>query len=166
MCALAAAEARITCCRQAGVGSTIAARWTEDFMDNVLAEALTPVLRDLENSGSVTPDVRDEQWSAGEGQVTAMLYSPGGSGQGVFAITGEPLPARIASVADQVQEWVVEELCSIGRPTNWPRCPHHPYSHPLSAVEQEGRAVWTCPKTGHAMCEIGQLDTHRDSAGH
>ena len=34
-------------------------------MDNVLAEALTPVLRDLENSGSVTPDVRDEQWPAG-----------------------------------------------------------------------------------------------------
>lgn len=36
-------------------------------MDNVLAEALTPVLRELENSGSVTPDVRDEQWSTGEG---------------------------------------------------------------------------------------------------
>jgi hypothetical protein len=28
-----------------------------------LAEALTPVLSDLENSGSVIPDVRDSQWS-------------------------------------------------------------------------------------------------------
>ena len=30
-----------------------AARATEDFVDIALAEALTPVLRDLENSGSV-----------------------------------------------------------------------------------------------------------------
>ncbi len=126
-------------------------------MDNALAEALTPVLRDLENSGSVTPDVRDEQWSTVGGELTAMLYSPGGWGQGVFAITGEPLPVRIASVADQVQEWAVEELCSIGQPTNWPQCPHHPHSHPLSAVERDGLAVWTCPKTGHTVCEIGQL---------
>ena len=126
-------------------------------MDNALAEALSPVLRDLENSGSVTPDVRDEQWSTGGGELTAMLYSPGGWAQGVFAITGEPLPVRIASVADQVQEWAVEELCSVGQPTNWPPCPQHPHSHPLSAVERDGRAVWTCPKTGQAVCEIGQL---------
>ena len=126
-------------------------------MDNALAKALTPVLSDLENSGSVTPDVRDEQWSTGGGELTAMLYSPGGWGQGVFAIAGEPLAVRIAWAADQVQEWAVEELCSIGQPTNWPQCPQHPDSHPLSAVERDGRAVWTCPKTGHAVCDIGQL---------
>jgi hypothetical protein len=126
-------------------------------MDSALAEALTPVLRDLANSGSVIPDVRDDQWSDLEGQVTVMLFSPGGSGQGVFAMTGEPLPQRIASVADQVQEWAVEELCSIGRPTNWPQCPQHPDSHPLSAVVREGRAVWNCPRTGHVAGEIGQL---------
>jgi hypothetical protein len=82
-------------------------------MESALAEALTPVLRDLANSGSVIPQVRDHQWSDFEGQVTAMLFSPGGSGQGVSAMTGEPLAQRIASVADQVQEWAVEELCSI-----------------------------------------------------
>ena len=47
-----------------------------------MAEALTPVLRDLENSGSEIPDVRDSQWSS-FGLVTAMLYSRDGSGQGV-----------------------------------------------------------------------------------
>lgn len=126
-------------------------------MDRALAEALSPVLRDLANSGSVLPDVRDQQWTDFEGQVTAMLFSPGGSGQGVSAMADEPLPERIASVADQVQEWAVEELCSVGRPTNWPQCPQHPGSHPLSAVVRDGRAVWCCPKTGYVAAEIGQL---------
>jgi hypothetical protein len=121
-------------------------------------EALAPVLRDLETSGSVMPDVRDEQWwSASEGQATAMIHSADGSGQGIFAITSEALAERIASVADQVQEWVVEELCSLGLPTNWPRCPQHPHSHPLAAVERAGQAVWACPKTADVVCEIGQL---------
>jgi hypothetical protein len=126
-------------------------------MDQVLAEALAPVLRDLANSGSVVPDVRDDQRSDFEGRATAMLLSPGGWYQGVFAMTGEPLPQRIASVADQVQEWAVEELCSVARPTNWPQCPQHPESHPLSAVVWEGRAVWSCPRTGYEAAEIGKL---------
>ena len=47
-------------------------------MDGALAEALAPVLRDLGNSGSVIPRVEDGRWSDFEGQVTAMLFSPGG----------------------------------------------------------------------------------------
>jgi hypothetical protein len=126
-------------------------------MDSALADALAPVLRDLANSGSVRPVVRDGGWSGSEEQVTAMICSGDGSGQGIFAMTGEPQADWIASVADQVQEWVVEELCSIGRPTNWPRCPQHPDSHPLSAIVQEGQPVWVCPTTGRVICEIGQL---------
>jgi hypothetical protein len=126
-------------------------------VDTALAEALTPVLRDLEGSGSVIPEVRDEQWRGVEEQATAWLRSPDGSGQGVSVIPGESLPQRIASVADQVQEWAVEELCSVGRPTNWPQCPHHQSSHPLSAVVRDGRAVWACPATGRLVSEIGQL---------
>ncbi len=126
-------------------------------MDRALAEALGPVLRDLASSGSVLPEVRDDQWSDFAGQATAMLFSPGGSGQGVSAMTSEPLPERIASVADQVQEWAVEELCSVGRPTNWPQCPQHPGSHPLSAVVRQDRAVWCCPRTGYLAAGIGQL---------
>jgi hypothetical protein len=62
-------------------------------------------------------------------------------------------------VADQVQEWAVEELCSVGRPTNWPQCPRHPQSHPLVAVLREGLAVWVCPKTADVVCEVGHLVT-------
>jgi hypothetical protein len=126
-------------------------------MDASLAEALAPVLRDLEGSGSVVPDVRDEQWSGVDGQATAMLYSADGSGQGVSAVITEPPAQRIASVADQVQEWAVEELCSIGRPATWPECPRHPGSYPLSAVVRGSRPVWTCPGTGRMMSEIGRL---------
>jgi hypothetical protein len=126
-------------------------------MDIALAKALAPVLRDLENSGSVIPEVRDDQWSDVEGQTTAALHSPDGSGQGVSVMTGESLPQRIASVADQVQEWAVEELCAVGRPTNWPQCPQHRSSHPLAPVVRDARAVWTCPATGDLVSEIGQL---------
>jgi hypothetical protein len=135
----------------------IAPQSPEDLMDAALAEALAPVLRDLEGSGSVVPDVRDDQWSSVDGQVTAMLYSPDGSEQGVSAMITEPSAQRIASVADQVQEWAVEELCSIGRPATWPECPQHPGSHPLSAVVRESRPIWTCPSTGRMVSEIGQL---------
>ncbi len=126
-------------------------------MDSALAEALTPVLRDLETTGSVRPLIRDEQWSDYPGQVTAMLGSPDGTGQGVSAMAGEPWAERVAAVADQVQDWVVEELCSLGRPTNWPPCPAHPQSHPLSAVVRDGRAVWACPRTDQVISGIGQL---------
>jgi hypothetical protein len=126
-------------------------------MDDRLAQALAPVLRDLAACGSVVPEVRDDQWSDVDGQVTAMLHSPGGSAQGVSAMTTEPPAQRIASVADQVQEWAVEELCSVGRPATWPECPEHPDSHPLSAVVRDGGPGWACPRTGRVVSEIGQL---------
>ena len=126
-------------------------------MDPALAEALAPVLRDLENSGGPLADVRDWQWSDVPGQVTAMLHGPGSSAQGVYAMAGEPLPERIASVADQVQEWAVEALWHAGRPATWPECPEHPGSHPLAAMLRDHRAVWTCPRTGILICLVGEL---------
>ncbi len=126
-------------------------------MDPTLSEALVPVLRDLGNSGSLMPEVRDEQWASLPGQVTAMLHSPDGSAQGVSAMAAEPLPQRIASVADQVQEWAVEALWQVGRPATWPECPQHPDSHPLMAAVLEGRAVWICPRTGDLVSDVGRL---------
>ena len=126
-------------------------------MDPALSEALAPVLRDLENSGALIPDIRDEQWSDFEGQVTAMLYAPDGSGQGVFVMAGEQRQERIASVADQVQEWAVEALWQAGRPATWPECPEHRGSHPLAAQLRGHRAVWTCPKAGNQVSVVGEL---------
>lgn len=127
------------------------------LVDSKLSEALAPVLDDLRNSGGPVPDVRDAQWSNFPGQVTAMLYAADGSGQGVSAMAAEPLPQRIASVADQVQEWAVEELCRVRRPATWPECTWHPDSHPMAAEVRDGRAVWTCPRSGHASDRIGSL---------
>lgn len=126
-------------------------------MDIALSEALAPVLDDLRNSGGPVPGVRDGQWSSFPGQVTAVLRAADGSGQGVYAMTEEPLAQRIASVADQVQAWAVEELCRTHRPATWPECPWHPDSHPLAAMVREGRAVWTCPKSDRTASSIGAL---------
>jgi hypothetical protein len=125
-------------------------------VDAALSEAVGPVLRDLERSGLPRPGVWDEDWGNDPGMVTAML-GRAGAAQGIWVQAGEPLAERIATVADQVQDWAVEELCSRGLPTNWPWCPDHPLTHPLAPVERDGRAVWTCPKTGRVVCEIGQL---------
>ena len=73
-------------------------------MDAALAEALAPVLRDLESSGSVIPEVGDDQWAGIDGQLTGWLRSPDGSGQGVSAMAAESPAQRIASVADQAQD--------------------------------------------------------------
>ncbi|MGA2831110.1 MAG: hypothetical protein ABSF03_33925 [Streptosporangiaceae bacterium] len=126
-------------------------------MDSALSEALMPVLRDLGTYGALTPDIRDKQWSDFPGQVTAMLHDTDGTAQGVFAMAAEALPQRVASVADQVQEWAVEALWRAGRPATWPECPGHPHSHPLMAVVREGRAAWICPRTGHLVSDIGRL---------
>ena len=130
-----------------------------------LAEALAPVLRDLDSSGGPRLEVRDEQWSDFEGQLTAMLWRSGGGGQGVSVMTGEPRPEQIASVADQVQEWAVETLWQEGRPATWPECPEHPGSHPLQALRREDRAVWACPRTGELVCEVGGLTAVRGRSG-
>jgi hypothetical protein len=126
-------------------------------VDIALSEALAPVLRDLGACGAPVPDVRDKQWSNFPAQVTAMLHDTDGTAQGVFVMAGESLPQRIASVADQVQEWAVEALWRAGRPATWPDCPEHPNSHPLTAAVQEDSAVWTCPRTGHLVNDIGRL---------
>jgi hypothetical protein len=126
-------------------------------VDIALAEAIAPALRDLATSEFVIAEVRDGQWGNSDGLATGMLFGPDGSGQGVSVMIGEPLPERIVVATDQVQDWAVEELWSIGRPTNWPRCPEHPQSHPLSAMARDDLAVWACPKTGHVVSEIGQL---------
>jgi hypothetical protein len=86
------------------------------FVDIALSEALAPVLDDLGNSGAPVPEVRDRQWASFPGQVPAMLHDSDGTAQGVSAMADEPLPQRIASVADQVQEWAVEALWRAGRP--------------------------------------------------
>jgi hypothetical protein len=92
------------------------------MVDTALSEALAPVLHDLGTCGVPLPEIRDSQWSDFPEQVTAMLEDVDGTAQGVFAMAGESLPERMASVADQVQDWAVEALWRAGRSASWPEC--------------------------------------------
>lgn len=86
-----------------------------------------------------------------------MLFAADQSGMGVWLNLGLPNDQALAHLADQVQEWAVEELARLGRPTNWPVCAAHPTNHrPLPVVEQ-GRAVWACPVGVAASLPIGEL---------
>jgi hypothetical protein len=59
-------------------------------------------------------------------------------------------------VANQIQEWAIEELWATTA-TNWPRCPRHPDSHPTKASTREATAVWTCPADELVISTIGEL---------
>jgi hypothetical protein len=87
---------------------------------------------------------------------TAMLSSPYGSGIGIHVDADAPGAERVAIVADQVQERVIEELWGQAA-TNWPPCPNHPDGHPLSASPGDGIAVWVCPHDGMPFSLVGSL---------
>ncbi len=126
-------------------------------MDALLRQALTEVLRDLQNTSGPIPEVRDRPFDYDDDRATAMVYSAAGFGRGVSAYRHNTPAERLASVADQVQEWAVEALWTAARPATWPECPQHPDAHPLSAVARGGRAEWICPVSGRAVGEIGRL---------
>ena len=66
------------------------------------------------------------------------------------------LADRVAALADQVQDFVVEDLPRQNRSTAWPECPDHPNRHPLGAGVEGDHAVWRCPTTGSVVREIGR----------
>ena len=127
-------------------------------MEPVLAEALAPVLHDLAATGLTLPRFADDEgWSSLPELATAMLWASDGSGTGVRVLRSAPWPARVVEVADQVQEWAIENVLWGGAETSWPPCPRHPRTHPLAAAVVAGRAAWTCPADDGVVAEIGGL---------
>lgn len=120
-----------------------------------LAWALDRVLRDL--TGLPAPRVEPSDWQTLPEAESAYLRLPDGSSTGVFVDAALAPAEQVVQLADQVQEWAVEELCAARQPTNWPRCPDHPDNHPMAPVVVDGRATWCCPRSGRAAVEIGQL---------
>jgi len=76
---------------------------------------------------------------------------------GVWLDLSQSHAERLAHLADQIQEWAVEELARLHRPTNWPVCPAHPVNHPLKATVENGQAVWACPQGDTAPSPVGEL---------
>lgn len=126
-------------------------------MDDVLSEALAPVLRDLAGAGIAAPRIEDRDWNDESGSSSVMLWSPDGSVTGVWVSRAAPEFERVAMITDQVQELVIEQLWADGAPTNWPPCPRHPSGHPMKVSTSGASAVWTCPADGIVIAPVGRL---------
>lgn len=126
------------------------------LVDDVLKKAMEPVLRDLRTVGIAPSGIAHRDWTQDLGRPSVMLFGVDGSGMGIAVARADPLHERVAAVADQVQEWAIEELWGRGA-TNWPPCPQHPDSHPLRATTRAGIAVWLCPTDDTVAAPIGAL---------
>jgi hypothetical protein len=124
-----------------------------------LRETIAPVLRDIQASGAILPTMREETQDGVDGEwISVMLWSPDGTGMGVFIPTEPTAADQVVRLAEQVQEWEIEELASAGRSATWPECPEHPNSHPLEPVAADrNRAAWRCPRSGHVISQVGAL---------
>lgn len=126
-------------------------------VDAVLREALEPILRELKRSRLHEPEIEDRDWTGESETASAMLWSPDGSGSGVSVLRSATPAERIADMADQVQQWAIEDqLWRVGA-TNWPHCPAHPNTHPLKAAAVDDAAVWVCPQGRKNVAQIGGL---------
>jgi hypothetical protein len=125
-------------------------------VDDVLRAAMRPVLRDLEGAGIAAPNVEDRDWTDDPESISVILWSPDGSGTGVYVSRAAPEFERVAMLADQVQEWAIEELWGQA-PTNWPPCPHHPTSHPMTVSTRDAAAAWVCPADETVIARVGEL---------
>jgi hypothetical protein len=130
----------------------------------VLQATVEPILRDLRTSGAIVPDVVAEAHDdTGPDRVAAWILPPGSTdtrsvgSQGIYVQVNASPPERLADLADQIQEWEVEELSAAGRPATWPDCPEHPNTHPLTPKARGDQAAWCCPRTGQVIGTIGSL---------
>lgn len=126
-------------------------------MDAALRQALQPVIRDLQRDGLVLPVIEDREWASIPDQPSTMLRSADGSSTGISVSRSIAAAERIVAVADQVQEWAIEEQWARRAATNWPRCPQHPDAHPMAARTVDQTAVWICPASEQVISAIGEL---------
>ncbi len=160
--------------REIGPEAAEAARRSQWFARNprpltdaervVLRATIEPILRDLRTSAAIVPDVVEEAHDdTGPDRVPAWIQPPnsanyhGVGSQGIYVQVDLSPPERLADLADQVQEWEVEELSAAARSATWPECPLHPNSHPLAPQVRGDQAAWCCPSSGQVIAAIGAL---------
>lgn len=122
-----------------------------------LRETLAPVLRDIQASGAIRPIIREEtRDSVTDDFVSVMVWHADRTGMGVFVPAEDTAAQRVVRLAEQVQEWEIEELAAAGRSATWPECPDHPNSHPLQPVlSGQDTAVWRCPRSARVISQVG-----------
>jgi hypothetical protein len=122
-----------------------------------LRDALDVVIPEVERTTGLVLIVVDHGYVDPLGRDWTMLLNEEGHGLGLSVNEGDSPVQRLAHLADQVQEWAVEELWRQGLPATWPECPLHPNSHPLQPAVVDDKAVWSCPKDAEVVARIGEL---------
>ncbi|WP_426005055.1 hypothetical protein ACPFL9_00220 [Paenarthrobacter sp. NyZ202] len=121
-----------------------------------IVEIIRQVLRDVSSAGLEEPRIEESDWDDDPRMLSAMIYSTRDStGQGVSVKEDLPQAEQLVSVADQVQEWVIEENSPTN--SNWPCCPWHPNNHPLAAQLIDDQGFWACPVLNTPVALIGEL---------
>jgi hypothetical protein len=124
-------------------------------MTRRIDELLEPILADFRASGSPPPRIEPSDWQTWQPSESAFLRADDGSGMGVWINLDAPPAQQFAELADQFQDWAVENLPRVHQPTNWPRCPAHPETHPMQAQLRGDEATWVCPAGADIVFRIG-----------
>ncbi len=126
-------------------------------MDLSRDDLLAPILRDVRACSGLEVRVEHDHPVPGSSRSVTMIWTPGGSGVGVWIDDPNGLDDQQWRVADGIHEAVVEGLWSAGRSTAWPPCPQHPDTHPLEVSVHDHEVVWACPISGDRVAEVGSL---------
>src|SRR6185437_2153555 len=103
-------------------------------MHALLAAALEPVLRDLTTTCGTSWRLDETEWN---GPLSAWLFEST-SGLGIFVERDMSFEEQVATLAEQVQEFAIENLWN----TSWPECLVHPGTHPMDPGVVGTQAVW------------------------
>jgi hypothetical protein len=115
-----------------------------------------PAVRvDVRSTTAIDLRLEDDDWGSIPDQQTARLWAADRPVVGVYVLLSDSAIEQQVSMADQVQDWLVENIG--GTATNWPVCPEHPTTHPLTARAVADTPSWVCPVTGTVVAAIGAL---------
>ena len=125
----------------------------------VVRDTTAPLLHDLAVTGMRLPDIREEtRVDRSDDHVHAWIQEPDGErGSGISILMLVPPASRVSLLAEQIQNWALDQLHDAGRTQAWPVCPDHPAGGEALAQVIEGSAVWFCWEGGHVMSAIGDL---------
>lgn len=129
-----------------------------DMEAAVLHRAAAPLLADLAASGMSMPDIREEAHEYREEAVCGWIQGPDG-GEGISVLLDSSPAEQVTELAEQLQNWVADQLHDAGRPPSWPASPQHPDPpHGLGPQVRDRRAVWVCWACSQVIWPIGELD--------
>jgi hypothetical protein len=129
--------------------------WRTESPPPDLERAIELISRDLEpgGAGGITLSVEPGREDDDAWMVHVRGENGGGGGSGF--VLDKPFPALVATLAELIQDHVIDEIWG-----EWPACPHH--RHPLDAEADDGTAWWVCRTNPDSKWAIGSLGADED----